>query len=127
MSCAEHIRERVQRHHVMPSGEMQQRCRDSVYRLPPEQAAMTPKDHNLLRSFRALCRVDQLEEFCSDDFRMYGLDRFIADKQHGIGGFFAKLKVNGFAEEVGWRRSVKPENHGRRIRVYRWKVGGGEA
>jgi hypothetical protein len=52
---------------------------------------------------------------------MYGLDRFIGDKAHGIGGFFAKIVANDEVVQVGWERSALPSNHGRMVRKYRWK------
>jgi hypothetical protein len=101
----------------------QPKPRKDPYHLPKEQATLTEKDHDLLRTFSTLCKIDGLLEFTSDDFRMYGLDRFIADKAHGIGGLFAKWKVNGKIEETGvWRRSMLPSNHGRMNRVYRWNT-----
>jgi hypothetical protein len=82
----------------------------------------TDKEQDLVRSFRTLCKIDHLATFSSDTFRMYGLDRFITDKQHGIGGFFAKLSANKLVEKVGWMRSTLPTNHGRPIQTYRWRT-----
>lgn len=90
-----------------------------VYHLPDK--TLTVKDNDMLRTFKTLTGLDRLLEFSSDDFRLYGLDRFIVDKAHGIGGFFAKLKANGLIVEVRWKRSSVPTNHGRRIPVWRWK------
>lgn len=80
---------------------------------------LTAKDHDLLRSFRTLLKIDEKTEFTSDDFRMYGLDRFLVDKQHGIGGLFAKWKHAKRIKDTGaTKRSVLPSNHMRRIAVY---------
>lgn len=95
--------------------------RKDSFHLPKIQATLTSKDSDLLRSFRALCTANKLSEFSSDDFRMYGLDRFTVDKAHELGGLFAKWKVNGIIEDTGKRkRSVLPQNHGREIKVYKW-------
>ena len=84
--------------------------------------AMSTKDQDLLRSFRTLLKVDGKTEFTSDDFRMYGLDRFLADKQHSIGGLFAKWKHHKHIEDTGaTKRSVLPSNHMRRLSVYKMK------
>ena len=77
-------------------------------------------DKDLLRTFKTLTMIDKLETFSSDDFRMYGLDRFLRDTQHGVGGFFAKMKHNKDAEPVGRKRSVLPSNNMREIRVWKW-------
>lgn len=61
-----------------------------------------------------------IEFFSSDDFRRYQLDRFIRDKQHGIGGFFAKMKHNGLIVECGYTRSTLASNHSHTIRLYKW-------
>ena len=93
-----------------------------TYHHPDKQ--FTDKEKDLVKSFKALCKIDQQgwnDRFSSDTFRMYGLDRFIADKAHGIGGFFAKIVANRLVEQVGWERSDLPSNHGRMVRVYRWK------
>lgn len=81
---------------------------------------LTDKDERNLKAFRRLLELDHIEVFSCDDFRRYQLDRFIGDKQHGIGGFFAKLKKNGLVVEVGYIRSQVASNHGRMIRCYRW-------
>ena len=92
-----------------------------------EQAVMdftlNKVDKDNLRAFRALLLLDEVEVFSSDDFRRYGLDRFIRDKQHGIGFFFAKLCVNKIAQRVGYTRSTLASNHGHTIRTYRWSCG----
>jgi len=90
-----------------------------TYHHPDKQ--FTDKEKDLVRTLHTLCTVDRLTTFSSDTFRMYGLDRFIADKAHGIGGFFAKIVANRLVEQVGWERSDLPSNHGRMVRVYRWK------
>lgn len=82
---------------------------------------LTPKDKDTIRTFRTLLKMDGREVFSSDDFRRYGLDRFIKDTQHGIGAFFAKLKKNKLVEHVGFTRSQLVSNHGHTIRTYRWR------
>ena len=95
--------------------------RRDTYHLPRQQAKLTPVDLDLIRTFKTLCRLDNLQTFTSDDFRMYGLDRYLKDKAHGIGGTFARWIVNGVIVETGlWRRSGLASNHGRKVRVYRW-------
>jgi len=94
------------------------------YHLPKETAKLTVTDQDLIRTLKTLCRIDCLDTFSSDDFRMYGLDRYVRDKAHGIGGVFARWKVNGVIKETGkWKRSTLPSNHGRKIRVYQWSNG----
>jgi hypothetical protein len=83
---------------------------------------LTSKDETTLKAFQALLKLDKIEEFTSDDFRRYQLDRFIRDKQHGIGGFFAKLCKNGLVESCGFTRSLIESNHGHTIRLYRWRA-----
>ena len=80
----------------------------------------TKKDEDLLKTFKTLLAKDQKTEFSSDDFRKYGLDRFIKDTQHGIGTFFAKLVHNKKAKKIGYTRSEFASNHGRQIRTYCW-------
>jgi len=88
----------------------------------PFNFRISNRDRDLLRSFRTLLKIDGKTEFCSDDFRMYGLDRFLADTQHGIGGLFAKWVHHGIAEKTGRNvRSVLPSNHLREIKTYKWK------
>jgi hypothetical protein len=81
---------------------------------------LTAQDEKTLKAFRTLLSLDKIVEFSSDDFRRYGLDRFIRDTQHGIGAFFAKLKHQGLAIQCGYVRSQLASNHGRQIRVYKW-------
>jgi len=86
-----------------------------------QQLDLTKKDQDLLRTFRTLLRMDNRQEFSSDNFRMYGLDRFLRDKQHGIGGLFAKWKHNQLIQQTGWTRSQIEANHMRRIATYKLK------
>jgi hypothetical protein len=83
---------------------------------------LTSKDEQNIKAFKTLLKLDNINEFSSDDFRRYGLDRFIKDTQHGIGAFFAKLKKNGLVEETGFTRSQLASNHGHTIRTYRWRT-----
>jgi len=89
-----------------------------TYHLPDR--TFTLKEQDMVTTFRSLCNIDEHTTFSSDTFRMYGLDRFIMDKAHGIGGFFAKLVANGLVVQTGWTRSTLPSNHGRMIRTYGW-------
>jgi hypothetical protein len=84
---------------------------------------LTAKDELNLKAFRTLLKMDGIEVFSSDDFRRYGLDRFIKDTQHGIGAFFGKLAKNNIVERVGYTRSLLVSNHGHTIRTYRWSSG----
>jgi len=80
---------------------------------------LTDIDRDLIKSFFTLLQVDGKEQFSSDDFRHYGLDRFLrGDSKHSIGGFFSKLLKNGLIRKVGWKRSTIPTNNFREIRVY---------
>lgn len=81
---------------------------------------LTDAEERNLKAFRSLLKLDSIEVFSSDDFRRYGLDRFIADKQHGIGGFFRKLLKNGLVVKVGHKRSDLVSNHGHEIKTYKW-------
>jgi hypothetical protein len=82
---------------------------------------LTNQDQKNLKAFKTLLKMDNIEVFSSDDFRRYGLDRFIRDTQHGIGAFFAKLCRNKLIERVCYTRSQLASNHGHTIRTYRWK------
>jgi hypothetical protein len=90
------------------------------YHLPKDQKLLTTRDHDLIRTLRTILQIEQSQTFTSDTLRLYGLDRFFPDKIHGIGGFFARLKANGKALDVGFTRSTFPSNHGRQIRKYRF-------
>lgn len=93
---------------------------DFEKRLKTIDTKLTPKEEDLLRTFRTLCRIDGRLTFSSDTFRMYGLDRFLNDSQHGIGGLFAIWKKLGFIEKVGMTRSQIKSNHLREIKLYRF-------
>ena len=82
---------------------------------------LTDQDEKNLKAFQTLLKMDNIEVFSSDDFRRYGLDRFIRDTQHGIGTFFSKLCKNNKVERIGYTRSQLASNHGHTIRTYRWK------
>jgi len=77
----------------------------------------------LVKKFRTLLDLERKDTFSSDDFRLYGLDRHIEDKQHGIGGFFARLVHSKQIRIVGQVRSLLPQNNLRRINEYRWNEG----
>lgn len=77
-------------------------------------------EETMLRRFRTLTQVDLLDEFSSDDFRMYGLDRHFADPSHDIGILFAKAVHHKKMLIVGRKRSVLPKNNMREIKVYVW-------
>lgn len=85
---------------------------------------LTPADEKNFKAFRTLLALDDIEVFSSDDFRRYGLDRFVADPQHGIGAFFGKLKVNGLAEPVGHMASEITSNNRRENKTYRFTIKG---
>jgi hypothetical protein len=82
---------------------------------------LTSKDEQNIKAFKTLLKLDNIEVFSSDDFRRYGLDRFIKDPQHGIGAFFSKLVKNGRVEHVGYIHSDLASNHGHTIKTYRWR------
>jgi len=82
---------------------------------------LTDIDKDLVKTFQTLTHVEDLKQFSSDDFRRFGLDRFLrGNPSHAIGGFFAKLIKNKLVREVGRTRSKFPSNHWREIRVYEW-------
>jgi hypothetical protein len=81
---------------------------------------LTDQDNKNLKAFRTLLGLDKITEFSSDDFRRYGLDRFIKDPQHGVGSFFGKLKHQKLIVQCGYTRSQIASNHGRQIRLYQW-------
>ena len=83
---------------------------------------LTSQDEKNIKAFRTLLKMDNIVEFSSDDFRRYGLDRFIRDTQHGIGSFFSKLKRHGLVDEIGFTRSEIVSNHSHTIRTYRWRT-----
>ncbi|MFX0201332.1 MAG: hypothetical protein ACFFCW_34895, partial [Candidatus Hodarchaeota archaeon] len=68
----------------------------------------TIRNKELVMRFRTLTKKEGLEEFSSDDFRTYGLDKNFSDPKHSIGGFFAKLVQNRLIRRVGWTRSTLP-------------------
>ena len=90
------------------------------YHLPKEEATLTVRDHDLIRTLKTILISEHTDTFSSDTLRRFGLDRYFPDKAHGIGGYFARLKVNKKAVQVGWIRSTFPSNHGRKIREYQF-------
>ena len=82
----------------------------------------TRKEAEMKEIFQLRCKMDGRKTFSSDTFRMYGFDKFIQDKQHGIGTFFAKLVKNGDVNKVGHTRSELASNHSRQIRLYEWRT-----
>jgi len=79
---------------------------------------LSARDVDVLRSLRTHCAIENRETFSADDIYLLNLDRFFEDKVHGIGGFFAKLQYLGKIRAVGRKRSTRPSNHQREIRVY---------
>jgi hypothetical protein len=62
------------------------------------------------------------DKFTSDDFRLLGLDRFLLHPDKDVGILFWKMKENKIIEDTGERTaSIIPSNHGREIKVYRWR------
>lgn len=88
------------------------------YHLPKDQKELSTRDLDLIKTMKTLLAFEHKSTFSSDTFRRFGFDRYFPDKQHGLGGWFARLKVNKKAVEVGWERSTFPSNHGRKICVY---------
>jgi len=78
------------------------------------------KEREMKEIFKIRCQMAHIRRFSADTFRLFGFDRFIADTQHGIGSFFAKLVKNGDVRKVDWIRSEVSSNHGRQIRLYEW-------
>jgi len=79
---------------------------------------LSARDVDVLRTLRTNLRIENRKTFSADDIFLLNLDRFFEDKVHGVGGFFAKLQHLGKIEAVGRKRSVRPSNHLREIRVY---------
>ncbi len=83
---------------------------------------LTSLDFELHKKLWVLLKAEGRSTFTSDDFRMYNLDQFIEDKQHGIGGLFARMKINKLIEPTGRMIASKvPSNHGHKIQEYRMK------
>ena len=90
------------------------------YHLPKEETKLTSRDLDLIRTLKTILISEHTDTFSSDTLRKFGLDRYFPDKAHGIGGYFARLKVNKKTVQVGWIRSTFPSNHGRKIREYQF-------
>jgi len=82
--------------------------------------ALSDSDIEATRKLMIHCADMGLEYFSSDDFREAGLDADMADPQHDIGSFFAKLKANGIAEPVGEIPSEIGSNNLRKVDLWRW-------
>lgn len=83
---------------------------------------LTPGEYFLLRKFKTLLQDEGKQEWTSDDFRAYGLDRFFTRPDKHIGSLFHRLKVLGFMEPTGkWHCSALASNHGRKIQEWRMK------
>lgn len=78
-------------------------------------------DFDLYKKLWVLLSAQKKNTFSSDDFRAFGLDRFIEDTQHGIGSLFLRWQINKLIEPVGYVCSKMASNHGRRIKLYRMK------
>ena len=89
--------------------------------LPTFDFTLNKTDQNLLKTLHTLLRIEEKQDFTSDDFRMYGLDRFLRDTQNGLGGLFAKWKHHKLIIDTGKRRrSQLTSNHLREIKVWRF-------
>lgn len=82
--------------------------------------SLTPEDIELTTRFMMLLADDHKEFWCSDDFRSYHLDDEIADKQHGIGCYFSKLKFNRVAVAVGELASEIDSNNRRKVDLFKF-------
>jgi hypothetical protein len=96
------------------------------YHLLKDQKQLTTRDLDLIKTMKTLLTFEHSSTFSSDTFRRFGFDRYFPDKAHGVGGWFARLKANKKAVEVGEIRSTFPSNHGRKIRVYAFVEKDGE-
>lgn len=85
------------------------------------ETKLNSKDWDLYEKLWVLLKAQKKNTFSSDDFRGFGLDRFIEDTQHGIGSLFLRWKINKLIEEIGFVHSTLDSNHGRRISLYRMK------
>jgi len=84
---------------------------------------LTRSEQDILKTFHTCLQLDHKTRFTSDDFRRYGLDRFLfGEVRYAVGGFFHKLLKQRLIREVGRARSVMPTNHWREIRVYEWTM-----
>lgn len=79
---------------------------------------LSGRDIDVLQTLRTHCKIENRLTFSADDIFLLNLDRFFEDKVHGVGGFFAKLQHLHKIEAVGRKRSTRPSNHLREIRVY---------
>lgn len=80
--------------------------------------SLNPLEEKLLRKFKTLLWVEQKKTFTSDDFRNYGLDKYMKDTQHSIGGLWARAVHNKIIRRVGTKPSVLPQNNFRKIGEY---------
>jgi len=82
---------------------------------------LTPHEYKLLYRFQQQLKEEGTTEWTSDDFRMLGFDRFLANPDKDIGMLLLKWKWNGFAETTDkWISSTLRTNHGRKIQVWKW-------
>lgn len=82
--------------------------------------ALTQPEVARTLEFKARLEADGKEFFDSDDFRNYGLDVFMSDPVHEIGGLFAKLKANDFITSIGETASEIASNNKRKVDLWRW-------
>jgi len=79
---------------------------------------LSARDADILRTLRTVCTIEKRNTFSADDIFLLGLDRFFEDKVHDIGAWFAREQHHKQIEPVGTKRSTRPSNHLREIRVY---------
>jgi len=84
---------------------------------------LTPQEYFLLLKFRTLLNAEGKQTFTSDDFRAYGLDRFLTRPDKMIGSTFLHWKVLDFTEATGkWVCSKLASNHGRKVQEWKMKT-----
>ncbi len=81
---------------------------------------LTPCETDILERFFCKLVMDNKQEFTSDDFRAYGLDKKLyGEESQKTGLLFWKAKRAGMIEDTGRRKaSTIQTNHFRENKVY---------
>lgn len=79
---------------------------------------LTARDKDILRTLQTILIIEKRASFSADDLFLYGLDRFYADRVHGVGGFFARCQHAKLIAPVGMKRSTRASNHLRMVKMF---------
>jgi hypothetical protein len=79
---------------------------------------LTGRDKDILRTLYTTLKIEQRATFSADDLYLLGLDRFYEDPVHDVGGFFARCQHGRLIEQKGQKRSIRPSNRMRFIKVF---------